>query len=80
MQDTTEEIYKIQHDIFMKKPLKERFLLNLELTEFDREMTRRRILKANPEITEKEIKSKMFREYYSDEFSEDEIIKITELF
>ncbi len=80
MQDTSDDIYKIQHDIFMKKSLKERFLLNIELTEFDREMTRRRIIKVNIGISEKELKAKIFREYYSDEFSEDEIIKITELF
>ena len=80
MKDTTDEIYKIQHDIFMKKPAKERFLLNLDLTEFVREMTKRRILKANLGISKKELKSKMFREYYSDVFSEDEIKKITSLF
>ncbi len=80
MQDTSDEIYKIQHDIFMKKNLKERFLLNLELTEFDIEMTKRRILKANIGISEKHLKEKIFREYYSDDFSEDEIIKIIDLF
>ena len=46
MKDTSVEIYKIQHDIFMRKPLKERFLLNLDLTEFVCEMTKKRILKA----------------------------------
>ena len=80
MKDTSDEIYKIQHDIFMKKPLKERFLLNLDLTEFIREMTRRRILKANPGISEKELKTEIFKETYSDEFSEDEIKKITSRF
>ena len=80
MKDTPNEIYKIQHDIFMKKPLKERFLLNLGLTEFVREMTKRRIQKENPGISKKELKSKIFREYYSDEFSEEEIKKITAQF
>ncbi|MCD4795072.1 MAG: hypothetical protein K8R54_17710 [Bacteroidales bacterium] len=50
MIDTPDEIYKIQHDIFMKKPLKERFLLNLELTEFEREKTKRRNNKNNSTI------------------------------
>ncbi len=55
MKDTTDEIYKIQHDIFMQKSLKERFMLNLELTEFMREMTRIRIMKKHPEYNEKQI-------------------------
>ena len=80
MKDTPDKIYKKQHDIFMKKSLKERFLLNLDLTEFVREMTKRRILKENPGISKKELKSKIFREYYSDEFSEEEIKKITARF
>ncbi len=80
MKDTSDEIYKIQHDIFMKKPLKERFLLNLDLTEFVREMTKRRILKANPGISKKELKAEIFKETYSDIFSKEEINKITARF
>lgn len=80
MKDTTDEIYKIQHDIFMKKPVKERFLLNLDLTEFVREMTKRRILSKNPNLSEKQLKTEIFKETYSDEFSEDEIKKITKKF
>ena len=76
MRDTTDEIYKIQHDIFMKKPLKERFQLNLDLTEFVREMAKRRILSKNPKISDKELKSEIFKEFYSDIFSESEINKI----
>ena len=77
MADTPDEIYKIQLDIFLKKPLKERFFLNLELTEFVREMTKRRILSENPGISEKKLKKEIFKEYYSDIFSKKEIKNIT---
>ncbi len=80
MKDTSDEIYKIQHDIFMQKPLKERFMLNLELTEFMREMTRIRIIKKHPEYNEKQIKSAVFREIYHDIFSEEEFREITKNF
>ena len=77
MQDTTNEISKKQHEIFMKKPLKERFLLNLDLTEFVREMTKRRILSKKPGLSKKELKIEIFKEFYSDIFSEKEISIIT---
>ena len=77
MNDTTEEIYKIQHDIFMKKPLKERFILNLELTEFMLKMTKIRVKKKHPKYNEKQIKSAIFREIYHDIFSEKEFNEIT---
>jgi len=80
MHDTTNEIYKKQHEIFMKKSLKERFLLNLDLTEFVREMTKRRILSKRPGLSKKELKIEVFKEFYSDIFSENEIKKITAKF
>ena len=41
---------------------------------------KKRILKENPGISKKELKSKIFTEYYSDEFSEEEIKKIATKF
>ncbi len=78
MKDTPDEIYKIQYEIFMKKSPEERFLLNLDLTEFIREMAKRRILSQNPEISQNELKVKMFEEFYSDVFNEKEIKNITD--
>ncbi len=60
MKDTTEEIYRKQFEIFMAKPLKERFILNLELTEFVIETSKKRIKRENPDFTEIEIKKNFF--------------------
>ncbi len=76
MQDTPDFIYKKQHEIFMQKPVKERFFLNLELTEFVREMTKRRIIKQCPNLSEAELKCEMFKQSYSDIFSDKEMEKI----
>ena len=76
MQDTPDYIYKKQHEIFMQKPAKERFLLNLELTEFVREMTKRRIIKQYPNISKAELQCEMFKQSYSDLFSPKEMGKI----
>jgi hypothetical protein len=71
MKDTPDEITQKQLEIFYGKSVKERFLMNLELTEFVRDMTRRRILRKFPDITENELKAKIFREFYSEDFTED---------
>jgi hypothetical protein len=44
-------------------------LLTEHLTEFVREMTRRRILKKSPGMPEGEVKAEMFRQFYSGEFT-----------
>jgi hypothetical protein len=76
MFDTTKDIYAKQFEIFNAKPLRERFLLNLELTEFVRETTRRRILRQNPNFTAKELKEEIFRQFYDDYFTTEQINKI----
>jgi hypothetical protein len=69
MTDTPDYIYKKQFEIFFLKSLKERFLMNLELSEFVRETTRRRIKRQNPVIEDIEIKKEIFKQTYSDVFS-----------
>ncbi len=80
MYDTSEEIYDKQFEIFMKKPLKERFLLNLDLTEFIIEMTKKRIKAKNKDISEKNLKIEFFKEFYAEDFTEEEINEIIKHF
>jgi len=80
MHDTTEEIYDKQIEIFMKKPLKERFFLNLDLTEFIIEMTKKRIKAKNPDISDRNLKIEFFKEFYAGDFSQKEINQIIKAF
>lgn len=80
MYDTSEEIYDKQFEIFMKKPLKERFLLNLDLTEFIIEMTKKRIKAKNKDISERNLKIEFFKEFYAEDFTEEEINEIIKHF
>jgi len=80
MYDTSEEIYDKQFEIFMKKPLKERFLLNLDLTEFIIEMTKKRIKAKNKDISERNLKIEFFKEFYAEDFTKEEINEIIKHF
>jgi len=73
MKDTPDEIYAKQFAIFMAKPIKERFLLNLQLTELVRETTQRRIKRQHPEFNDDEVKIEMIKQFYSNDFSADEM-------
>jgi len=76
MTDTTKEIYQKQFEIFFRKPLKERFLANLELSEFVLMQSRNRIKRINPHFTPREIKQELFRQLYADEFSPEQMEQI----
>lgn len=76
MTDTPEYIYNKQFEIFYSKPLKERFLMNLELSEFVRETTRRRIKRQHPDFSEMEIKQEVFRQFYADTFTQEQMSRI----
>jgi len=78
MKDTADKVIHKQLEIFLSKPTRERFLLNLELTEFVREMIRRRILRKAPCMPDNEIKAEMFREMYIGEFPPDKLNEICE--
>ncbi len=80
MRDTPEEIYDKQIEIFMEKPVKERFFLNLDLTEFIIEMTKKRIKAKNPDISVRNLKIAFFKEFYTEDFSENELNEIASHF
>lgn len=80
MTDTPEYIFNKQFEIFFSKPLKERLLMNFEMTEFVREATRRRIKRNHPEYSELDIKIEMFKQFYSDYFSVQQLNSIVNHF
>ncbi len=73
MTDTPEYIYNKQFEIFYSKTLKERFLMNLELSEFVIETSRRRIKRLCPHYSKMEIKQEVFRQLYGDYFTREQM-------
>jgi hypothetical protein len=74
--DTPKEIDQKQMEIFFSRPLKERIRLNFELSDFIREMARRRILRRSPGMPEYEMKAALFQEFYQSEFSDEDMERI----
>jgi len=73
MLDTTDEIIQKQREILLSKTLKERFLIGAETITFGRVLVESSIKQKNPNISELDLKVEVFKRYYSDIFSDDEI-------
>ena len=72
MKDTSEEILNMQHAIFFSKPEEQRFLLAMKMIDDGIELSKASIRNEDPTLTEKELKSELFKKIYSNDFSEDE--------
>lgn len=72
MLDTSIEIQKIQRDIIFHKTMKERFNIGAETINFGRILVISSIRKANPEISEIELKVALFKRYYEKSFCKEE--------
>ena len=73
MQDTSPEILLIQHDIWMKKTPEERFRLGIEMIEEGRKLVECSIKNENPGITPTELKRAVFKRFYENDFSVEEL-------
>ena len=76
MQDTPDEIKKIQRDIINKKTTIERFALFVELVEFVTKAQEHHIRKNNIGISETALKIEMFKLRYSKDFSKEHLEEI----
>lgn len=77
MKDTPDFIAQKQYEIFMSKPLKERVLMNLEVSVWVWNMTFLRLKRENPHLSDAEIRILRFIEYYGKEFSPAQIEEIS---
>jgi hypothetical protein len=65
MKDTTEDMIKIQREIFEKKSITERLKIGCELIDFGRKIIEERIKTNDPEISVANLNIQVFRERYS---------------
>jgi len=80
MQDTSEEIMMLQHNIFIVKPISERFLLGMQMIEDGIKLCEAGVKNAQPDISEIELQKEIFKRFYRNDFSEKEITTILERF
>lgn len=76
MLDTTDEMIQKQRDIIFAKTSNERFLIGAETIIFGRIMVENSIKQAKPNISELEFKIAVFKRYYENSFSKNELDKI----
>ena len=80
MKDTSEDIEIYQRKLIYAKPVRERFGMAVEMYEIAREMAIDSIKKLNPGINKKDLKKELFKRFYLNDFSEDEMRIIIENF
>ena len=76
MIDTSEEMHRKQMEVIHAKSPEERFLLGVELIEMGRDIVENSIKQKNPDISEIDLKIRVFKRYYSQEFNPEELSKI----
>jgi hypothetical protein len=69
MNDTPEDIVKIQRDILLAKTPSERFAIGMETIRFARQIVEDSIRESDPGISETELKLAVFRRCYENSFS-----------
>lgn len=78
MNDTPKYILQKQFEIINAKPLKERLEGLFEMTELSRKIIQHQLVLKHPELTEIEIKIKLFKAFYRFDFDEMTIDRIAE--
>jgi hypothetical protein len=68
MNDTPDNIRKMQFQIIHSKPLKERVRMMTEMTDFSRKLIENQIRRRDPEITDIELKMEVFKAFYKNDF------------
>ena len=76
MLDTTPEMQAKQLEIFFTKSVRERVRMGVNMTDFAYKVVMNSIIAQNEELTEREIAAELFRRYYENDFSEEELSTI----
>ncbi len=78
MNDTPEEIRKMQFQVINSKPLKERVKMMTDMTDFSRKLIENQIRRKNPGITDNELQLEVFKTFYKNDFDAPMMTKIIE--
>jgi len=76
MNDTPDNIRKMQFQIIHSKPLKERIRMMTEMTDFSRKLIENQIRRRDPEITDIELRMEVFKAFYKDDYDAPTLKKI----
>lgn len=76
MNDTRPEMEKRMYDMMRVKSGQERLKMGCSMNQTSRYLVKRRILELHPNISELELRKKLFLIYYGDEFNKDAKDKI----
>jgi len=77
MNDTPEEIRKIQFEILNKRSDVEKIKGLFDLTELSRKIIVDQLRKKNPEMSETGLKVELFRIFYKDDFEPEKLDEIS---
>lgn len=80
MRDTSDQIKKKQLDIILSKTNGERLEMGLSMMQAGYDLTRERMIRENPNASEKELNYLIFEELYGKEFSQEEKIRVKDSF
>jgi hypothetical protein len=78
MNDTPEDIRKMQFQVINSKPLKERIRMMTDMTDFSRKLIENQIRRKNPSITDNDMKLEVFKIFYKNDFDAPMMTKIIE--
>ncbi|WP_020403510.1 hypothetical protein [Gracilimonas tropica] len=78
MKDTPKHIVEMQRNMIHSKSEEERFLMGADMIDSVYEMVKNQIIEESPELSEQEIRAKLFLRFYQNDFSEQEKEKIVE--
>jgi len=76
MDDTTEEVKQIQRNFFFSKTNIERFTIGVEMIKMGRTIVESSIKQQYSNLSELELRIKVFERYYKNEFDETEFQNI----
>lgn len=78
MKDSSDFILQKQVDIIAAKPIEKRIEMSLDMINLVYDMTKQRILKQNPCLSQGETIVKIFCDFYERDFSQEEVLRICE--
>lgn len=73
MNDTTPEMWKKQHEIMLAMPVRQRFMEGADMIDFTRILVENGIRKQNPGISDLDMKMAVFKKYYKNDFTEEQL-------
>lgn len=73
MLDTTLEMQEKQLEIIFSKSAKERVAMGIDMTDFAYQVVKNSVIAQHKDFSEREIAAEIFRRYYENDFSKQEL-------